>query len=715
MSVNKITVVQQDVLKKTYKIRYCQVMRLMKLIKRKNNINKFGANFTSTIIVLSAISSILLISIPVSACYYTVGTYENDYSTSKISFYTGETVFGKGTADVNKLLKLRIKDPSNNIVYYSNESHYVVNCSYTLNDSAPTGIWKIQLGIYNCGWVWSTKSNRIAYFSVNDTNFTLAINIDGNGTVIKDPDKLNYEYGDIVNVNVISDPGWNFSHWTGDIFGSDNSTNILMDSNKTITAHFIKNQYVINISIIGNGTVTKDPDQFYYSFGSVINLTAVSYTGYVFDHWESDLSSNSNPATITIDGNKNVKAIFIKSYYTITVNVNPIDSGFVDINPPEPYYDGDIVNLSAIANQGSFFDHWSGDLNGSCNPATIVMDGNKTITAHFIVKTFNLTIDIIGNGYVIKDPDQENYAYATLVNLSATADSDWIFDHWTGDLTGDYNPVIINITDNKNITANFIMSKNGNETEGGGGEVIPTGGNGGPKSSGVKQNKPPIADAGGPYYGITNENIDLNASNSYDPDHYIESWHWDFGDGTSGYGEIVKHSYSKAGYYSVILVVTDTIGALSNDTADVFISEPNQPPSNLEIKGPIEGIINTYYNYTIISTDEEDDKIKYVIDWGDGNKSESDYIPAGKYFNVKYKWPDVGNYKIIVTADDNESVSKVELEIIIIDEPSEPQIPEDTNFALIIILIIAIIFLLLLLIYAKRRRKKDQEENKNQK
>ncbi len=686
----------------------------MRSKKGRKTLKILEPNIVLTLFILSLFSIVVFFSYPVSACRYSVGTFESDYSTSKTSFCVGDTVFGKGTADVYRLLKLRIKDPEDNIVHYSNESYYVVNCSYKLNDSALTGNWKIQLGIYKCGWMWSTLYNRIACFSVYDTNFTLTIDINGSGIVTRDPEKESYKCGDIVNLTAISDSGWCFSHWTGDILGSDNNVDILMDGDKTVTAHFIQNKYNLNISILGSGNITKDPDQSYYLYGSVVNLTAIPDSDYVFYHWTGDLSGNSNPVIITVNDNKNITAVFIKSFYTITVNVDPIGSGVVEIDPPEPYYNGDLVNLTAIPNSGRFFDHWSGDLIGSSNPTTIVMDGNKTVTAHFIVENYNLSINITGNGCVIKDPDQENYTYATLVNLSAVADSDWMFDHWSGDLTGNDNPVKINMTDNKNITAHFIMSENNGGNGGDNGGEIPNGGNQGPRSAGIKTNKPPIANAGGPYFGIVDEKITFNASLSYDPDYYISSWHWDFGDGTLGEGEIINHSYSTAGNYSVILTVTDTKGAFSNDTADVFISEPNQPPSNLKIIGTTEGIKNIEYLYFIVSIDNDNDTIKYSIDWDDGNTTESNYITSGKYFYDTHKWSEIGNYKLIVTADDNESISTIELEITI-NEPENPDIPEETNIALIILLIFAFIILLLLLLYANKRRKKDQEKNNNQK
>lgn len=51
--------------------------------------------------------------------------------------------------------------------------------------------------------------------------------------------------------------------------------------------------------------------------------------------------------------------------------------------------------------------------------------------------------------------------------------------------------------------------------------------------------------------------ITFNASASYDPNGYIISYHWEFGDGTNGAGITVEHSYAEAGYYNVRLMVTD--------------------------------------------------------------------------------------------------------------------------------------------------------------
>jgi hypothetical protein len=46
-----------------------------------------------------------------------------------------------------------------------------------------------------------------------------------------------------------------------------------------------------------------------------------------------------------------------------------------------------IAPLVAIPHEGYEFDHWSGDINGTDNPSTVLMDADKNITANFVVAT----------------------------------------------------------------------------------------------------------------------------------------------------------------------------------------------------------------------------------------------------------------------------------------------------------------------------------------
>ncbi len=70
--------------------------------------------------------------------------------------------------------------------------------------------------------------------------YTLTINIEGKGSVIKYLNQSTYNFDDVVKLKVVTYPGWIFDHWSGDLTGSANPTSITINGNKIITATFIQ-------------------------------------------------------------------------------------------------------------------------------------------------------------------------------------------------------------------------------------------------------------------------------------------------------------------------------------------------------------------------------------------------------------------------------------------------------------------------------------------
>jgi len=68
------------------------------------------------------------------------------------------------------------------------------------------------------------------------------------------------------------------------------------------------------------------------------------------------------------------------------------------------------------------------------------------------------------------------------------------------------------------------------------------------------------------------DTVTFNASASHDPDGTIESWNWNFGDGTTGTGEIVNHTYTTAGNFTVTLTVIDDEGLNGTATTGMIVS-----------------------------------------------------------------------------------------------------------------------------------------------
>jgi len=208
------------------------------------------------------------------------------------------------------------------------------------------------------------------------------------------------------------------------------------------------------VNIVGNGSVSKDPDQAIYAYGTTVQLTATADHGWTFSHWSGDLSSSTNPDNVTMNGDRTVTAHFTQDQYTLTVIID--GSGSVVKNPNQATYPcSTVVTLTAVPDSGWSFSHWNGDLSGSKNPEAITINSDKTVTAHFTQNQYTLTINIVGSGATIKNPDQATYTYGTSVQLTATADHGWTFSHWSGDFTDSTNPDSITMTSNKTVTANF--------------------------------------------------------------------------------------------------------------------------------------------------------------------------------------------------------------------------------------------------------------------
>jgi PKD repeat protein len=66
--------------------------------------------------------------------------------------------------------------------------------------------------------------------------------------------------------------------------------------------------------------------------------------------------------------------------------------------------------------------------------------------------------------------------------------------------------------------------------------------------------------------------VSFNASGSADPDGSISSYSWNFGDGTTGTGVSVNHTYNTIGSYIATLTVTDDSDATNTASLTITVS-----------------------------------------------------------------------------------------------------------------------------------------------
>lgn len=88
---------------------------------------------------------------------------------------------------------------------------------------------------------------------------------------------------------------------------------------------------------------------------------------------------------------------------------------------------------------------------------------------------------------------------------------------------------------------------------------------------GANSNGVPIAHAGTDQAGIVGQEINFDASDSYDPETQSLSYSWDFGDSSSSTEATPKHVYAAAGVYTAIVIVNDGIDSAS-DTAKITVT-----------------------------------------------------------------------------------------------------------------------------------------------
>ena len=70
---------------------------------------------------------------------------------------------------------------------------------------------------------------------------------------------------------------------------------------------------------------------------------------------------------------------------------------------------------------------------------------------------YTLTTNVAGNGTITKNPEQAQYASGTVVQLTATPNTGYVFAGWSGDLSGSANPTTITMNGDKIVTATFTV------------------------------------------------------------------------------------------------------------------------------------------------------------------------------------------------------------------------------------------------------------------
>ncbi|MFH1111934.1 MAG: hypothetical protein V1712_02590 [Patescibacteria group bacterium] len=230
-----------------------------------------------------------------------------------------------------------------------------------------------------------------------------------------------YQSGASVTLTAKPTFGHIFSGWSGDCSGTSTTCNLIMASNKNVTANFTAMEYILNVSKAGTGAglVSSQPPGIYcgddcnesYGAGVPVTLTVSNYQGEsVFVGWSGACTGTSTTCNLVMDSNKSVTANFALEY-ALHVETYGAGYGTITSNPSGiicringgPAYPEDVcsmdfagtVTLTAATtpDTGYRFVKWDswGDVPTICAGSTsstcvVTMNGIKTAFPVFGIK-----------------------------------------------------------------------------------------------------------------------------------------------------------------------------------------------------------------------------------------------------------------------------------------------------------------------------------------
>ena len=342
---------------------------------------------------------------------------------------------------------------------------YVVNSIVTLIANPSIGSkfkrWHGSISGTDQIYTLTVDSERIISAEFECLEYSLDLKVVGLGCVTRSVEASKYLHDTVVSLTAIPAEGFQFKRWSGDARGSKSVCAVKFDTEKTITAEFVRVfPLVTEISGSGSGCIERSRDANAYIEDSEILLTAVPAKDSKFVSWHGDGTGQGSICRVKLNSAKTVSAEFVQlENFVLTVVLVGSGAGIISRNfDAKKYMDGTAVTLTARATEGSKFKCWHGDATGRTINCTVTMDSAKGVSAEFVqLESFPLGVTKIGtgSGYVKRSVETKTYFSGSTVTLSALAEQGSIFNGWHGDAIGLNDVCTVTMNSAMSISAEF--------------------------------------------------------------------------------------------------------------------------------------------------------------------------------------------------------------------------------------------------------------------
>ncbi|PKP03147.1 MAG: hypothetical protein CVU11_09275 [Bacteroidetes bacterium HGW-Bacteroidetes-6] len=300
--------------------------------------------------------------------------------------------------------------------------------------------------------------------------YDLSVTQVGQGVTYPGAGVNTYREGTSVYLYASPSSGYEFQKWiVGSQVYTDPSIAINMTANTNATAYFTATtatQYLMNLSVDGNGTTVPPAGSHLITAGSTIDLSANPAAQNAFVKWLVNGTEIYNPqASIVVDSNISVQAYFSE---TRVLNIE-VASGQGTTMPGSGYSSvniNDVVHLYASPSQGFQFSKWiigGTEFYSQSLDLTVIQD--TTVQVFFDSSTatqYQLIVSNIGSGTTTPPQGIHYINDGTVVDLNAYPSPGYIFEKWIIDgVEYNDNPHSMTITAGTMVDAYFKINNVG--------------------------------------------------------------------------------------------------------------------------------------------------------------------------------------------------------------------------------------------------------------
>ncbi|MBA2479264.1 MAG: PKD domain-containing protein [Planctomycetes bacterium] len=167
------------------------------------------------------------------------------------------------------------------------------------------------------------------------------------------------------------------------------------------------------------------------------------------------------------------------------------------------------------------------------------------------------------------------------------------------------------------------------------------------------------------FSGTAPATVSFSGAGSTDADGTIASYAWVFGDGTTGSGRTINHTYTNANTYTTTLTVTDNLGAMNAVSMTITVTAPapgNQAPVARVTASTTTGTAPMAVSFDGSgSTDADGTIASYAWDFGDGT--------YGSGVSASHTYTAAGTYTARLTVTDNAGATNMKPQMITVTAP----------------------------------------------